>query len=204
MFDIKKLFSFRLPVCPSCKKKKDKNETFTTQQLIASLFDEQDSWTDFLYSGSVDIAYKRFTSGESWACDECLQSGAALLAAPSSQKFCFWPPFLAYLDSHKKCSTCEVQFLFSKEEKQYWYETLGFWVQSKAVHCKACRAENRARKKRISDAQRRLQEILPKIDRKNPEHIKEVIALYRQSQSHRKVEHYSCLLKKLEKIQTKS
>ena len=81
-----------------------------------------------------------------WACDGCLRSGKAIIAHPEKQTFCSRPPFLAYFDSEKICNTCKQVFLFWAKEQVFWYETLKFWVQSKAKNCPTCRKKARERK----------------------------------------------------------
>lgn len=78
-----------------------------------------------------------------WACDGCLRSGKATIAHPEKQTFCDHPPFLAYFDREKICSTCKQVFLFKAKEQEFWYETLKFWVQSEAKNCPACRKKAR-------------------------------------------------------------
>ncbi len=87
----------------------------------------------------VDLKKGRFQ----WACDECLNSGKALIGKPESQLYCDFDPYLVYIDMEKVCEKCDQDYLFRKEEQKYWYETLQFWVQSKPKHCSKCRHEIR-------------------------------------------------------------
>jgi hypothetical protein len=41
---------------------------------------------------------------------------------------------------------CKEEYIFRKEEQQYWYEHLKFWVQSRPKHCAKCRREVREKK----------------------------------------------------------
>lgn len=84
-----------------------------------------------------------------WACDNCLQSHKAIIAHSEKQTFCDYPPFLAYFDREKICSTCQQLFLFGAKEQEFWYETLKFWVQSEAKDCPTCRKKARERKNQI-------------------------------------------------------
>ena len=86
-----------------------------------------------------------------------------------------WPPYFVYLDEERKCRTCGCDFIFFKEEQQFWFETLGFWVQSEAVNCKKCRAKIRKRRDKIRKAQKELQEINPNLNFDNIEQLDEVI-----------------------------
>src|SRR5690349_12571086 len=65
-----------------------------------------------------------------WACEDCLRSGRAIVANPARQLYCDWSPYLAYFDKSGVCTKCGSEFIFPKEEQRYWYEELGFWVQS--------------------------------------------------------------------------
>ncbi len=186
---------FKKIICPSCRKHRKKSETQIALRTIEELFRNKQNWAKFFYGGKIDVAYDYLTSGENWACDSCLENGKALKAFPVKQTFCFDSPYLAYLDSEKKCRTCQSSFTFSKQEKKYWYEDLNFWVQSDAINCKECREKQRQRKKKIKDAQESLAKLLPKLDRRNASHLREVIALYEITESTNKVKEYTNILK---------
>jgi hypothetical protein len=81
-----------------------------------------------------------------WACDSCLQSKRAIPANPAKQLFCDYPPYLSYFDKERTCETCGESFVFSASEQKFWYENLGFWVQSEAINCKSCRKKARENK----------------------------------------------------------
>lgn len=80
-----------------------------------------------------------------WACDDCLDSDKAIQSNFDKQTYCDFFPHLAYYDKKIVCETCTSDFIFSKEEQQYWYETLQFWVQGRCVDCKKCRKEKRVK-----------------------------------------------------------
>ena len=48
-----------------------------------------------------------------------------------------------YADATIKCELCNVNFLFSKEEQKYWYETLKFWVDSFPKKCSECKKKEK-------------------------------------------------------------
>jgi hypothetical protein len=73
-----------------------------------------------------------------WACNDCINSGKALLADSREQTFCDCYPYLAYFDEQRECQECGNQYTFDKGEQQYWYEKLKFWVQSRPKLCKEC------------------------------------------------------------------
>lgn len=187
---------FRKPTCPSCGKRKSIQETQFVVDDIDRLFETETNWASFFYRGDKEVAYKFFTSSENWACDLCLTNGEALIANPSKQMFCDYSPYLAYLDSSKVCKSCGKDFVFTKHEKQYWYEVLNFWVQSTAIDCQACRAQKRQRKSIIKNAQERLNDLLPILDKNDEAQIKEVINLYMATESTKKVKEYGDMLRK--------
>jgi len=187
---------FKKTICPSCRERKKKSETQITLRTIEDLFRDEPNWANFFYGGKIDKAYDSLTRGTNWACDACLKDGKALNAFPFKQTFCDYPPYLAYIDSENQCRTCQCCFIFSKQEKKYWYEDLNFWVQSDAVNCKECRGKQRKRKVNIKGAQDSLAKLLPKVDRSNPLYLREIIALYEITESTNKVKEYTNILKK--------
>jgi len=92
------------------------------------------SWATFFDSDNEHLL---------WACDDCIESGKAIQSDFTKQKYCDYFPHLAYYDKIINCETCQQDFLFSKEEQQYWFENLQFWVQTKCINCKNCRKEKR-------------------------------------------------------------
>lgn len=87
----------------------------------------------------------RFGASVQWACQDCIESSAALEADPDQQTFNKWPPYLAYFDTRHECRDCGDAFVFAKDEKKHWYEVLQFWVQSHPVRCKSCNARHKGK-----------------------------------------------------------
>ena len=48
-------------------------------------------------------------------------------------------PALYYFDLTKTCIDCHRPFIFFAEEQKYWYETLGFYLDTDCVRCVECR-----------------------------------------------------------------
>ena len=48
-------------------------------------------------------------------------------------------PVTHYFDVKKDCRDCGKPFIFFAEEQQYWYEELGFPLESDCVRCVPCR-----------------------------------------------------------------
>jgi hypothetical protein len=175
----------------------EKSETEVTMKLIEELSQIESNWFSFFFKSDKDLAYKFFTKGRRWACDFCIDNGKAIKGIPSKQTFCDYSPFLAYVDSDKECKMCKQVFKFAKEEQQFWYENLGFWVQSEAINCIRCRKNRRAEKEKIRNAQKRLSQILPTLDKTSETALREVINLYEFTNSTKKVKKYTQILKRV-------
>lgn len=48
-------------------------------------------------------------------------------------------PVTHYFDLERRCRDCNRQFIFFAEEQRYWYEELGFGLESDCVRCIDCR-----------------------------------------------------------------
>lgn len=48
-------------------------------------------------------------------------------------------PVTHYFDLARRCRDCSRQFIFFAEEQKYWYEELGFGLESDCVRCVECR-----------------------------------------------------------------
>lgn len=53
-------------------------------------------------------------------------------------------PVTHYFDLERRCRDCKRQFIFFAEEQQYWYEQLGFGLESDCVRCTDCRRQHQA------------------------------------------------------------
>ncbi len=63
----------------------------------------------------------------------------AVQADVTVQNYGMGGPRLYYLDRATDCSTCGHTFVFNAREQKHWYETLGFYTDSVAKDCLACR-----------------------------------------------------------------
>lgn len=61
------------------------------------------------------------------------------------QNLCFacHTPKYFYVDEHKTCVQCGVDFVFAASEQKFWYETLGFYGTSIPIRCAICRRKKR-------------------------------------------------------------
>ena len=64
-------------------------------------------------------------------------------------------PVTHYYDIDKACRDCGLRFIFFAEEQKYWYEELGFPLESDAVRCQVCRR----REQHISRTRKRYMEL---------------------------------------------
>lgn len=85
---------------------------------------------------------------------ETLVPGTAIAADLSKQRPAT-VPVTHYYDIDKACRDCGLRFIFFAEEQKYWYEELGFPLDSDAVRCQVCRR----RTQEISRLRKRYQEL---------------------------------------------
>lgn len=159
-------------ICPSCKSGRYFSElTMMSKAFGDGFFEEQ----------------------QDWACDVCLRAGKADIATITKQNYC-WHPRYAYFDSHFQCTSCGIAFVFDRSEKRFWYETLGFWIESEPRHCPACRKEVRQWKSentKLSELLRKGETALKSAD------VEEIIRIYEGWHLSDKVKYYKSLLSKL-------
>jgi hypothetical protein len=48
-----------------------------------------------------------------------------------------------YIDARFRCVGCAKEFVWTAREQKTWFETYCFFVDSRPVHCRECRAMNR-------------------------------------------------------------
>lgn len=127
-----------------------------------------------------------------WACDACLQSGAAIEARPELQLTSGYP-HLAFSDTKAHCRRCESEFAFSKEEKRFWYEERQFNIHSFPENCPGCRKEIRA----LRRENKKLSTILRKAESDlTLSELEEIISIYTKWGNVQKAAYYRSLQKK--------
>ena len=142
---IKDQKGFPKVTCPCCGKDRDVVGGTPLLQLEDKLRQANlTPWWKTSEGWSVEEAQKGKLQ---WACRYCLKSERAIEANPVVQKFCDYPPYLAYFDTKLRCEDCGSMFVFSAKEQQFWYENLKFWVQSRPKQCLDCRRARRERKR---------------------------------------------------------
>src|SRR5688572_16280721 len=122
--------------CPCCHERRRYGEF---QHLYLHNYQFKRSGVASLLEGAINSYEDTY-----WACDICLDKKRAIPGKPELQNVIgFVHPFVAYYDRERKCVSCGVKFIFSKEEQQYWYEELKFITWSVPKNCPGCRKEQR-------------------------------------------------------------
>lgn len=131
------------------------------------------------------------TSSIFWACDRCLKKERAFMANPTKQNTgAFSYPFFVYFDREKRCEDCQTNFVFSKEEQQFWYEGLGFSIFSNAKRCLACR------RKRRNSAKQQISNLIPRLNPKNLDDVEKLVSLYLEIGNVEKAKYYLAMARK--------
>ena len=81
----------------------------------------------------------------------------AIPANIEKQNYAIFPRRI-YVDIEEQCEVCKRPFLFFALEQKYWFETLGFWIDSHCTRCMDCRLNDRE----IRSMQKRYQELVNK------------------------------------------
>ena len=103
---------------------------------------------------------------------------SAIRADVSRQNYSVCPRHW-YVDATFKCSRCSETFCFTVAEQKRWYEELGFYVDSYAKACPACRRNDRQRKLLRQEYDRDIESTLQSKDVESKKHMANVIdALY--------------------------
>ena len=103
-----------------------------------------------------------------------LDHATAVRADVSRQNYSVCPRHW-YVDATFKCSRCSETFCFTAVEQQRWYEELGFYVDSCAKNCPACRRDDRKRKLLRQEYDRGIKSALQSNDLAAKKHMAAVI-----------------------------
>lgn len=170
-------------ICPCCNEDKEQERI---KILIRQMYAEGAEINFEWICQTMSIGYTR------WACDDCLKRKKAIASDPRKMNFCVTPKYLAYFDEEKTCFDCKKEFIFSKEEQQYWFETLHFWHDSIPDRCKACRKKIRHQKELV----KRLSALLENLDKNNRETLLEIAKIYTEMNKEEKAKQYTTWAKK--------
>lgn len=104
----------------------------------------------------------------------------------------FTYPYFAYYDQQKVCVTCRQYFVFSKEEQQYWYEQLKFFVCSEAKDCPKCRKDKRIPRVRNT----KISSLVKNLEKDNIDQVEQLIDLYLEIDKVDKAKYYLAIVRK--------
>jgi hypothetical protein len=191
----KKKTKNKFPICPCCSAERHRTEI----SICLSIYTK---WEKQLYKYYNELgidSYNSFIKSDfDWACDFCLKEKNAILASLHGQNFSSAGPNLAYFDTHHVCRNCGIDFIFSKDEKAFWYEQLKFPLYSKPVNCLPCRQDARV----LKEETQILSEILKKDEKEiTIDELKTVTDIYRKWEKMEKVKFYEAMIRKKEKHQ---
>ena len=129
------------PVCGENKRPDEETPLLEIDQEIYRLdadpFKREPGW-------SLELARQGHLQ---WACNSCIEDGAAVTAQPWLQNWGDYEPFYAYFDTDQHCASCGKDFVFRADEQRFWYEEKRFNVQSYPKNCLNCRRRHRDKKK---------------------------------------------------------
>jgi hypothetical protein len=74
-----------------------------------------------------------------WHSAEGVRIPNTAIAADLSRQMPATIPVTHYFDARRQCADCRKPFIFFAEEQKYWYEELGFPLESDCVRCVVCR-----------------------------------------------------------------
>lgn len=74
-----------------------------------------------------------------WHSPEGVRIPNTAIAADLSRQASATVPVTHYFDAKRQCADCRKPFIFFAAEQQYWYEELGFPLESDCVRCVFCR-----------------------------------------------------------------
>lgn len=79
-------------------------------------------------------------------------------------------PVTHYFDARRQCADCRKPFIFFAAEQRYWYEELGFPLESDCVRCAPCRKKQQG----VESARQRYEDLFHLQDR-TPEQNLEMV-----------------------------
>ncbi len=178
----------KLAKCPCCKSEKHRSE-------IIVCLNKLEKWEKQTYAHRKELqldAYNSFINADfSWACDDCLKKQLAIEAHLENQ-VTPWTPHTAYFDNELYCYTCKSPFLFTKKEKQTWYESYKLPINAEPNDCLKCRRESR----QINAQNKVLSELLnkPQADLSADE-LQQIIRVYVEWGKMDKAKYYQAVLR---------
>lgn len=128
---------------------------------------------------------------------ECRIPNTAIPADLTRQTIATFP-VTHYYDVKRKCVDCGKLFIFFAEEQKYWYEELGFGLDTDCIRCVLCRRQQRG----IAQLRERYVDLFHNSNRTIKENLEMAeccLTLIEQSIFHkRQIEKVRMLIKKIE------
>ena len=188
----KKLEKLGKGICPCCKGKVSIKDC----SLFVKSHDDFRIPKPLYHKTTIAEMWPKVPVGFRWSCDACVIQKKAIAARPLLQNYnTQWDmPSLMYFDKGTTCKTCKGDFVFTKEEQQFWYEKLRFIIYSFPKECPKCRKHKRA----MIAQNNRLME-LTAIEDKTAVQLKELTEIYHEIGSEEKARMYANQLKKLKR-----
>lgn len=175
--------------CPCCRSERYKSEM---KMAIAALAAFERGLYEYYAMYQKDHFLSFVKSHFIWACDVCIRSEKAILTKPKLQNY-RTTPYYAYFDTTRTCRSCNTKFVFSKEEKVFWFEELKFWIEAKPVNCLDCRKTIRQLKLEnatLSEILKKDKAIITSVE------LVMVIDIYAKWQKEDRVKYYQSILRK--------
>ncbi len=145
----------------------------------------------YAYTSFIDANFE-------WACDNCLETKKAILAAPGLQETP-WTPHLAYFDLQLECYSCSKEFLFKKEEKKAWYESYKLPINAQPDNCLDCRKKIRQQNTKNKTISEILKKTEPEI---SDNELETVVEIYTSWDKLNKAKYYQSIINKRQKAKT--
>lgn len=108
-----------------------------------------------------------------WRCSH-LDHESAIRADIARQNYSVMPRHW-YVDATVKCARCSESFCFTALEQKYWYEELGFYVDSFARNCTKCRKDELRQKELRQEYDRAIENALRSDSAEEKQRIANVI-----------------------------
>jgi hypothetical protein len=96
-----------------------------------------------------------------WNSPESCRIPNTAIAADLDRQVPATVPVTHYFDVERKCRDCGRMFIFFAVEQQFWYEKLGFPLESDCVRCVQCRKRQRG----VAEIRERYEDLFNRPDR---------------------------------------
>lgn len=189
--------------CPICHRGSKAKETPlpTYYRLMKSKMYNVTSFKEWV-KGYTEYVEKKLKSRDMqirwihtslWACNDCIAEKRAMQPNYDKQNYGMGGPIITYITYDLLCTTCQQPYQFTCQEQQFWYEELGFIIDSFPKNCLSCRTIRQQKRAR----NQRLAMLLKKnINELTVAELEELQAIYLELGNQQKANRYKNLLKK--------